>query len=123
MRRWVSRAKGSRVFRAVLPIFLAVCLTGDEARDALLQAANTMPAATPFQTAFWLDHWYANFCGADRMPLVICVQRQGDHGSRASCCRWFCTAQGMQRIIAYADWGVTDYNAPLMAASFFCPAR
>ncbi|MGL4325031.1 MAG: GNAT family N-acetyltransferase [Beijerinckiaceae bacterium] len=97
--------------------FLAVCLTGDAARHALLQAANTMPAATPFQSAFWLDHWYAYLGAADRTALVVCVKRQGDQAP-SLVLPLVLHRERMQRIISYADCGVTDYNAPLMLHRF-----
>ena len=73
---------------------------------------------TPFQTPHWLHPWYAIVAphlGA--RPLFVVVR---DAISKAPLMLLpLCTRrQGLLRIVEFADGGLSDYNAPLLARNF-----
>ena len=74
--------------------------------------------ATPFQTPAWLRPWYAIVAphiGA--RPLFVSVTDAASDAPLmllALCTR----RQGILRIIEFADGGLSDYNAPLLARDF-----
>ena len=73
---------------------------------------------TPFQTPQWLSPWYAIVAphlGA--RPLFVAVR---DAISKAPLMLLpLCTRrQGLLRIVEFADGGLSDYNAPLLARNF-----
>jgi CelD/BcsL family acetyltransferase involved in cellulose biosynthesis len=71
-------------------------------------------AATPYQTACWLQAWYAGFdASADVEPLIVSIRT-------ASCDRLamllplvVARSAGL-RTIEFADLGITDCNAPIL---------
>jgi CelD/BcsL family acetyltransferase involved in cellulose biosynthesis len=74
--------------------------------------------ATPFQTPAWLHPWYrivAPHIGA--RPLFIVVRNAASDAPLMMLP--LCTRrQRMLRIIEFADGGLSDYNAPLLARDF-----
>lgn len=81
---------------------------------------ETEGAATPFQTRAWLLPWYdivAPHLGAT--PLLVTVRRAGSREPLMllPLCR---RRVGALFVIEFADGGVSDYNAPLLAADFKC---
>ena len=73
--------------------------------------------STPFQTKAWLAPWYrivAPHLGA--RPLFVSVR---DKTGAPLMLLTLCTRrQGMLRVIEFADGGLSDYNAPLLAQNF-----
>jgi CelD/BcsL family acetyltransferase involved in cellulose biosynthesis len=76
-------------------------------------------AAGLFQTPRWLTAWYATL-GAqpDRQPLFASIVRRGD-GRPLMALPLLLHRRGGLRRIEFADLGVTDYVAPLLASD--CP--
>ena len=70
-------------------------------------------AATYFQTDRWLGAWYRTL-GADEgiTPLTV-LARAGD-GRGAMLLPLILDTTGRRRVVAFADRGVSDYNAPLL---------
>ena len=69
-------------------------------------------AALPFQRRGWLPHWYAAHEAAYR-PLPVTITRAGsDEPVMALPLALY--RDGPLRIIAFADGGLTDYNAPIL---------
>lgn len=66
-----------------------------------------------FQKVPWLDAWYAT-CAGDGVPLVVFFKEQRS-GRDTFALPLVQTREGAKRIIAFADSGLTDYNAPLLA--------
>ncbi|MGL5733285.1 MAG: GNAT family N-acetyltransferase, partial [Beijerinckiaceae bacterium] len=95
--------------------FAVTCLTGAAVVESLATLGDTMQAATPFQSLFWLQHWYAAFSRQGAEPLLVVV-RQGEHNDPVLLLPLVRTRAGRQTVISFADNGVTDYNAPLMRA-------
>ncbi|NCC22347.1 MAG: GNAT family N-acetyltransferase [Alphaproteobacteria bacterium] len=70
---------------------------------------------TAFQTYDWVDCWYQAMTGSDVEPVVVLVQDQnGEPLWILPLCLRRC---GKTRIIAFADMGLADYAAPVMARS------
>ena len=69
-------------------------------------------AALPFQRRGWLPHWYAAH-EADYRPLPVTITLAGsDEPVMALPLALY--RDGPLRIIAFADGGLTDYNAPIL---------
>ena len=69
---------------------------------------------TPFQHPTWLAAWYGALEGrAGLAPLLVTV-RVRETGALALRLPLVVDATGPRRIIAFADLGLTDYNAPLL---------
>ena len=108
--RGMSRAAGFRV---------------EFARDWKQAAArwDDFSPSTLFQNRQWLDAWYGAFAGADHAePLIaiICDAASGDPVALFPLIR---RLQRGTRIVEFADLGLTDYNAPLLAAALPRDAR
>lgn len=73
--------------------------------------------ALPFQRAAWLGAWYRHCSGRGVEPLLIFVQdeRTGADVLGLPLVRF---REGAKRVIAFADRGLTDYNAPAIGAGF-----
>lgn len=70
------------------------------------------PQATPFQSEAWLARWYRDVArSGNGEPLLVCV-RAAD-GTPALALP-LVLRPGLLRVIAFADGGITDYNAPLL---------
>lgn len=83
-------------------------------------ALETKGASTPFQARAWLLPWYdivAPHIGAT--PLLVTVRRATSQEPLMllPLCR---RRVGGLAVIEFADGGVSDYNAPLLAADFKC---
>ncbi len=68
--------------------------------------------ALAFQQAPWLDAWYRH-CIGNAEPLIIFVTDE-DRREMCSACRSMRLRDGSKRVIAFADGGLTDYNAPAL---------
>jgi CelD/BcsL family acetyltransferase involved in cellulose biosynthesis len=71
-------------------------------------AAST--TCSPFQTVPWLDAWYTSFASQGE-PLLIDVLHNGDIAALFPC---VVTRRGAQRVLEFADLGVSDFNAPIL---------
>lgn len=73
--------------------------------------------ALPFQRAAWLRAWYGHCATPDIEPLVVFVQdrRSGADVLGLPLVRF---REGAKRVIAFADCGLTDYNAPVVGTAF-----
>lgn len=87
-------------------------------RCELLQRSQ---APTPFQNSHWLEAWYAHLAGQPGQsgvePLLIALRREGDAGD-SMLLPFVRRRQGGLTVIEAADLGITDYNAPLLAAGW-----
>ena len=73
---------------------------------------------TAFQTPHWLRPWYAIVAPFMRaQPLFVSV-RDAKSGAPLMLLMLCIRRQGMLRVIEFADGGLTDYNAPLLARNF-----
>ncbi|MBL8589046.1 MAG: GNAT family N-acetyltransferase [Methylobacteriaceae bacterium] len=69
---------------------------------------------TPFQSLAWLDRWYATLgAAADVEPLIVFLRRDGRDRLGLPLIR---RRESALRVIEFADGGLTDYNAPALAA-------
>lgn len=67
--------------------------------------------ALAFQQVPWLDAWYGH---CDGLPTIVFLKDEVDGGDRLGLplVRF---REGGKRVIAFADGGLTDYNAPAVA--------
>jgi CelD/BcsL family acetyltransferase involved in cellulose biosynthesis len=85
----------------------------EAARDRLT-AAFAGGIATPFQAPGWLAAWYGTVAPAqDAEPLIVFVTERETGRLVAALPLIRHRAEGLQ-VIAFADLGVTDYNAPIL---------
>lgn len=79
--------------------------------------AARLAAPTPFQTARWLDGWYAHMAnGRDVTPLPVAVREAGTTGALVALLPLVLRRDaGGRRLVEFADRGITDYNAPLLS--------
>lgn len=84
----------------------------EQARQDWARLAET-GAPTPFQSLAWLDAWHAAHSGVVRpCPVFIADAASGrDLFAAALACR----RDAGREVIEFADLGLTDYNAPLLA--------
>ena len=87
---------------------------GAEARWTRLASAAD---ALPFQRAAWLGAWYRHCAGQGVEPLLVMVQ-DGQTGADVLGLPLVRFREGAKRVIAFADRGLTDYNAPVIGAGF-----
>lgn len=77
--------------------------------------AAGLEAATPFQSARWLDGWYAIMAGGgDVTPLPVLVREAGEAGAAVALLPLVLRREAGRRLVEFADRGITDYNAPLL---------
>lgn len=79
-----------------------------------LLARDDAVFATPFQAARWLSTWYAAFAaepGVEPLPMLI---ERGRDGAPVAFVPLVRRRQGRLTFIAFADEGITDYNAPVL---------
>jgi CelD/BcsL family acetyltransferase involved in cellulose biosynthesis len=63
-----------------------------------------------FQTLSWLDAWYTSYAGQGE-PVLVDVAHGGDVAVRLA---FVVTQRGAQRVLVFADLGVSDFNAPIL---------
>ena len=73
--------------------------------------------ALPFQRAAWLRAWYRHHASAAVEPLIVFVQ-DGGTGADVMGVPLVRMREGAKRVIAFADGGLTDYNAPVIGAPY-----
>ncbi len=66
--------------------------------------------SSPFQTLSWLDAWYANYSRAAE-PVLIEVTRGPE---LVALFPFVVLHRGSQRVLAFADLDVSDFNAPIL---------
>ena len=80
--------------------------------EARWEAIASRHAALPFQRASWLRHWYdARERHGEGRPLLVFAD---DRGQPAMALPLIIEQRGNYKTIAFADGGITDYNAPLL---------
>ncbi len=73
-------------------------------------------AALPFQRRNWLGPWYAAHRAENFQPLLVTVADTQAGASVMALPLVRCREGGLQ-VIAFADAGLTDYNAPILGAA------
>ncbi|HTO63943.1 MAG TPA: GNAT family N-acetyltransferase [Bradyrhizobium sp.] len=74
-------------------------------------------AGTPFQDRRWLRAWYHAFGETGTLEPLIAVVLDAATSEPIALLPLVRRAQGGIRIVEFADLGLTDYNAPLLARS------
>jgi CelD/BcsL family acetyltransferase involved in cellulose biosynthesis len=69
-------------------------------------------AATAFQSREWLEAWYQAAAETGVEPLIATVDDAA--GACALILPLVLTAESGQRVVRFADLGVSDYNAPIL---------
>ena len=72
-------------------------------------------AGTPFQDRRWLRAWYDAFSERGTLEPLIAVVLDAATSEPVALLPLVRRAQGGIRIVEFADLGLTDYNAPLLA--------
>ena len=99
---------------AVRPIYDIDIVREPDTVRARLELAFASGVATPFQAPGWLANWYTTV-GAQQgaEPLIVFVSERGT-GQAAVALPLIRHRVGSLKVIAFADLGVTDYNAPIL---------
>ncbi|MCJ2131660.1 GNAT family N-acetyltransferase [Methylobacterium sp. E-045] len=71
-------------------------------------------APTPFQDPAWIETWYESLQGRAGLTPLLVTARDRATGALALHLPLVIDETGRRRIIAFADLGLTDYNAPLL---------
>ncbi|WP_019904095.1 GNAT family N-acetyltransferase [Methylobacterium sp. 77] len=85
-------------------------ITSDWARAV----AGWTGAPTPFQDPVWIETWYESLRGRAGLTPLLVTARDTATGALALHLPLVIDETGRRRIIAFADFGLTDYNAPLL---------
>lgn len=86
--------------------------------EQLWESLAQQGAALPFQRAGWMGHWYgAHRSGFKPLPVTICRAGSSEPVMALPLALY---RDGALRIIAFADGGLTDYNAPILGANAPC---
>jgi CelD/BcsL family acetyltransferase involved in cellulose biosynthesis len=73
------------------------------------------PDSSPFHAPVWLRAWYATFgASGGRLPLPVTVRRR-DGGAVVALLPLALRRQAGLRVVEFADGGVVDYIAPILA--------
>jgi CelD/BcsL family acetyltransferase involved in cellulose biosynthesis len=72
-------------------------------------------AGTPFQDPRWLGAWYGAFCESGTLQPLIAIVLDAATSEQIALLPLMRRVQGGIRIVEFADLGLTDYNAPLLA--------
>ncbi|SHG65820.1 hypothetical protein SAMN05444169_3539 [Bradyrhizobium erythrophlei] len=78
---------------------------------------NDIDSSTPFQDRRWLDAWYAAFANLSQVQPLIAVVHDAATSEQVALLPLVRRMQNGVRIVEFADLNLTDYNAPLLAAS------
>ncbi|MCW6508612.1 GNAT family N-acetyltransferase [Lichenifustis flavocetrariae] len=73
--------------------------------------------ALPFQRTAWLRAWYRHCAGPDITPLIVILQ-EALTGTDVLGLGLVRLREGGRHVIAFADCGLTDYNAPALGRRF-----
>lgn len=71
-------------------------------------------APTPFQDPVWIETWYESLQDRVGLTPLLVTARDRATGALALHLPLVIDETGTRRIIAFADLGLTDYNAPLL---------
>jgi CelD/BcsL family acetyltransferase involved in cellulose biosynthesis len=91
-----------------------------EFTDDWRQAAarwNDIRPPTPFQGPQWIDAWYRAFAGVEHVEPLVAMIFDAATGEQVALLPLICRLQNGIRIVEFADLGLTDYNAPILAAA------
>ena len=102
--RQVNRATGFRV---------------DFVRDWTQASAQCggVQGLTPFQDRRWLDAWYRAFAGFDGVEPLIAIVSDAATSEQVALFPLVRRVHRGIRIVEFADYHLTDYNAPLLHAA------
>ncbi|GJE18672.1 GNAT family N-acetyltransferase [Methylobacterium marchantiae] len=84
------------------------------ASDWSEQVRGWTGATTPFQDPVWIETWYESLQGRAGLTPLLVTARDRATGALAMHLPLVIDETGRRRIIAFADLGLTDYNAPLL---------
>jgi len=85
-----------------------------EAMRARLDSAHCEGLATPFQGAGWISAWYATLGTEQEVEPLLVIVTARDTGRAVLTLPLIRHRVDGLDIIAFADLGVTDYNAPIL---------
>ena len=92
-------------------------LSGDYAEVAACwEGMAARGAALPFQRKSWLAAWFGAHRGAGCQPLLVTVF-DGESGEPVMGLPLVLSRADGRRTITFADYGLTDYNAPVLGVS------
>jgi CelD/BcsL family acetyltransferase involved in cellulose biosynthesis len=74
-------------------------------------------ALTPFQDRRWLDAWYRAFAGFHDIEPLIAIVSDAATSEQVALFPLVRRARRGIRIVEFADYNLTDYNAPLLHAT------
>ena len=83
--------------------------------EAVWERMAAEGAALPFQRANWLAQWYSAHPASECQPVLVTVTDTGT-GQPVLALPLMRYRDGPLRVIACADAGLTDYNAPILGA-------
>ncbi|NDA45821.1 MAG: GNAT family N-acetyltransferase [Alphaproteobacteria bacterium] len=81
-------------------------------------ALNEAPGALPFQRSNWLRGWYRTLGQQSHVKPLLLTLSDASKGIDLLALPLCLHIRNGLKIISFADLGFTDYNAPLMGASF-----
>jgi CelD/BcsL family acetyltransferase involved in cellulose biosynthesis len=90
------------------------CFTIETASDWEAVSTRWEGARTPFQDPVWLATWYASFRNLPGLTPLLLTVRARETGEVALRLPLVLHRNGRLRTITFADFGLTDYNAPLL---------
>ncbi len=82
--------------------------------DAIVRQGT---GASPFQTAGWLSAWYRSLGARSDISALIAIVSFADCSRPAAVLPLAIQGRGRSRTITFADFDVTDYNAPILLTS------
>ena len=84
--------------------------------DAIWAKLESTAHCTPFQTRAWLAPWFRNVAPRFRATPAIAVVRDARTAAVVMLLPLCRRTEGIAAIVEFADLGVSDYNAPIMAS-------
>lgn len=95
---------------------LRATVTSSWSEAAAAWKGERVVALTPFQSFHWLSVWYQTLGRtADLKPIIVTLWRDG---APVALFPLISVPAGRTRVIAFADLGVTDYNAMIWSEAF-----
>ena len=98
--------------------YVAKCVTDWRVARSRWAALTERGHALPFQRLAWLDTWYRHCTGPGIQPLIVFVQ-DGASGRDVLGLALVRRRMSVTSVVTFADGGLSDYNAPAVAAGFF----
>jgi CelD/BcsL family acetyltransferase involved in cellulose biosynthesis len=98
----------------VLPNYTIEVVRDPKAGRARLDAAHREGLATPFQGPDWISAWYATLGSEQAIEPLLVFVTERDTGQAVLTLPLIRHRVDGLDVIAFADLGVTDYNAPIL---------